>query len=697
MDWTIEAARMKDQKPAGGSRSIVESLNQFNNIDNEFNNEINSKINNSLNWLYDIQQNHVSVLLSPERTENLKQKDKENDQPILTNDNDFTPKRPIIDDTPLEVTPLSLRQHKDVSTEHQLHSNNKSTHETKLSPWSPYKVDQSLKRTNKPIDETESESIVTNTDDKNDNTSKFTMMSLNSTSSVTTTTKVDNTNNNIAHNINNTISTTIATNKSPNVTLTRMRRRSNMFVPMPKKDPLTVHDSIKLNQNHTFSGSTLKIKKQTNLSPKNLLNSNKQINNNQYSRSTQSPIGSRNVFDRLSSTSTQSFNKKITNKTHIMNKKHTTSSIDLSGSPLRRNTSSRYTSDSSRKKLFEHNNSNWQVRETLKNIFSVETENSEKITKRDQQPRNNVRRSLIPTLNNRKLSLGKDKRHSINIGSNGNGNGTNSSQNNDKNLSIIGEEKSTRVKESSTSTIQEIPQNLNKFQSNDLEDTKREQVKRDNDHRLTKFQLLRSEEPNKQDLKKKLNKRLSEVMKTQQESEKQKRDKQKKMLTNDLSTKPRGKNFSEFKSFGTTHKLGKTRRSNTFNNMSQASDNEDVSLLKQRNTFDTRNILDGLNTEYYRRRVCDSLDGNSIYEGNPREKEAPGNMTLPEIYSDSDQEDTSTLTEWARAPYLQEQLRQQQNWDFRKIFGPVAPLHIDEIFNNSRLNKFKPSSNLEKK
>ncbi|SMN20938.1 similar to Saccharomyces cerevisiae YBR156C SLI15 Subunit of the conserved chromosomal passenger complex (CPCIpl1p-Sli15p-Bir1p-Nbl1p) [Maudiozyma saulgeensis] len=684
MDWTIEAARMKDQKPAGGSRSIVESLNQFNNIDNEFNNEINSKINNSLNWLYKIQRNHSSVFLSPERTEKLQNNndDKENDQPFLQKDNDFTPKRPIIDDTPLDVTPLSLRQNKDLTTtinEQKIQSDTKSTNETKLSPWSPYKIDQSLKMINKTKDDTES--VIINNDDKNDNTSKFTMMSLNSTSS--TTTKLNSNNNN-----NTTITTSMVTNKSPNVTLTRMKRRSNMFVPMPKKDPLTVHDSMKLNQNHTFSGTTLKINKQPNLSPKNPLNSNKQTNNNHHSRSTQSPIGSRNVFDRLSSTSTQSFNKKITNRTHIMNKKHTTSSIDLSGSPLKRNSSAKYINGSSRKQLFEHDNSNWHVRETLKNIFAVEPENLKSADNNNQPSMNNVRRSLIPSLDNRNLSLGKDKRHSINIGSNGIHKDINPSQSHDKNLSIIGEEKSSRVKESSTSTIVEAAQNTNNTQS--------EQVKRNNDHRLTKFQLLRAEEPNKQDLKKKLNKRLSEVMKTQQESEKHKRDKQKRLITNDASTKHRTKNFSEFKSFGTTHKLGNTRRSNTFNNLSQTSDNEDASIPKPRNGIDTRNILDALNTGDYRRRVGDSLDGTSINEGNPKEEEATGNMSLPEIFSDSDQEDTSTLTEWARAPYLQEQLRQQQNWDYKKIFGPVAPLHIDEIFNNSRLDKFKSSSHLNK-
>ncbi|KAG0671620.1 hypothetical protein C6P45_000111 [Maudiozyma exigua] len=641
MDWTIKAAKLKNDKPAG-------------------------------NWLNNIQKIKPNLLLSPDHTERIPE--------TATISSKFTPIKPNNDNSNIDTTPLSLRQiEKDTTVEKQ-----KNDTTTKLSLWSPYKHD-SIPISNNNATETihshESNSI----EEKNETgtTSKLTAMSLNSAtsnSSATTTTKIEN----------NTLS---------NATVTRMKRRSNMFVPIPKKDPLIVHDTIQFNQNHTFSGTTLKVNKQTNLSPKdhsNKLKKNQRstINYNPTRQKiTQSPVSSKNVFDRLSSTSTQSFNKKITHRSHMMNKKHATSSIDLSGSPLRRiNTGTTRTitaNNNSRRQLLEHDNSNWQVRETLKNIFATDTNEDIKNETYSKETQN-VRRSLIPSLNNSgRLSVSNtDKRHSINIG--GNDKKHNS---NDKNLSIIGEEKSSRIiKDRSPSNVEH---------SQIVE--KSEKPKTANrDHRLTKFNLLRSDESNKQDLKKKLNKRLSEVMKTQQETEKQRRNKHKKLLNNEANaTKPRGKNFSEFKSFGTVRKLSNVRRSNTFNDMSQISDNGESHLTKlQPGEIDTRNILDALKTGDFRARVGEPVEDSSFdYEDNelPAVNPLSGNDTLPEIFSDSDQEDTNTLQEWARAPQLHEQLIKQQNWDTKKIFGPVPPLHINEIFKDSQIDRLKSTSQLNKK
>lgn len=678
MDWTIKAAKSKNDKAAGSSRSIIESLNQFNEIDNEMNQEINLKIINSIDWLNNIQK-IKPVLLSPDHTERIPE--------TTTTINKFTPIKPTSENSNIDTTPLSLRQ---ATKADNIEEKQNIDTTTKLSFWSPYKPDSVVKNdiTNNNVTETVHSHESNSAEEKNETTttSKFTAMSLNSTNSnnsTTTTTKVEN-------------------NILSNATVTRMKRRSNMFVPIPKKDPLMVHDTIKFNQNHTFSGTTLKVNKQTNLSPidnPNKLKKNQRstINyNSSRKRITQSPVNNKNVFDRLSSTSTQSFNKKITHRPHKMDKKHTTSSIDLSGSPLRRTNAgptritATATTDRSRRQIFEHDNSNWQVRETLKNIFSTDTTGDTQTEKHPNKVQN-IRRSLIPSLNHLGSSslLAKDKRHSINIG------GSNTQEDtNDKNLSIIGEEKLSRViTDKSSSNIVQNP--IVEKQEQAIKTTNR-------DHRLTKFNLLRSDESNKQDLKKKLNKRLSEVMKTQQETEKQRKDKHKKLLTNETNVaKPRGKNFSEFKSFGTVRKLSNVRRSNTFNDMSQVSDNGEHNLTKpQQGGIDTRNILDALKTGDFRARVGDPIEDSSFdYDDNERPPAVTtqhGNDTLPEILSDSDQEDTNTLQEWARAPQLHEQLIKQQNWDSKKIFGPVPPLHIDEIFKNSRIDKMRSASQLNK-
>ena len=53
MDWVIRAAKKKTEQPAGGSRSIVESLNVFNNVDSDYRSQLNSILNESNSWLND--------------------------------------------------------------------------------------------------------------------------------------------------------------------------------------------------------------------------------------------------------------------------------------------------------------------------------------------------------------------------------------------------------------------------------------------------------------------------------------------------------------------------------------------------------------------------------------------------------------------------------------------------------------------
>lgn len=70
------------------------------------------------------------------------------------------------------------------------------------------------------------------------------------------------------------------------------------------------------------------------------------------------------------------------------------------------------------------------------------------------------------------------------------------------------------------------------------------------------------------------------------------------------------------------------------------------------------------------------------------------NISLPEIATDSedsDGEDDFTAPDWANSPELRELLRQQQLVDPMKVFGPIAPLMMEEMFkgNKERQAKFR--------
>lgn len=271
----------------------------------------------------------------------------------------------------------------------------------------------------------------------------------------------------------------------------RSQRRSNMFVPLPSRDPLVLQPS--------------------------------------------KPTSS--VFERLSSLPTKSFENKVNRKV---------SSIDVTGSPMRRNSPRRDVESS--------------MQDTLKNIFS---------TKKKAAPR--IERSTAQKANLKP------------------------------------------------------PQEADKPPKPD---------------RLTRFQLLPSTDSEKTDLKEKLNKRLSEVIRTQQRRRND-QHKRKSHLDEDLK-----------------------RRTRIWNERTPTT------------TLRTNTILHDLN----------SVDHRTVIGESHR---SPGNQTLPEIESDSEDEGNSTLASWARSPYLQEQLHLQQNWDPKSIFGPIPPLHIDQIFPNSKPSKLK--------
>lgn len=69
----------------------------------------------------------------------------------------------------------------------------------------------------------------------------------------------------------------------------------------------------------------------------------------------------------------------------------------------------------------------------------------------------------------------------------------------------------------------------------------------------------------------------------------------------------------------------------------------------------------------------------------------PGeNIALPEIATDSEDEGSETefsAPSWVNSPALRELLAQQQLVDPEHVFGPIAPLQMEEVFKNKDRHK----------
>jgi Inner centromere protein, ARK binding region len=69
----------------------------------------------------------------------------------------------------------------------------------------------------------------------------------------------------------------------------------------------------------------------------------------------------------------------------------------------------------------------------------------------------------------------------------------------------------------------------------------------------------------------------------------------------------------------------------------------------------------------------------------------PGDsINLPEIATDSEDEDSENefaAPDWVNSPALREMLTQQQLMDPEQIFGPIAPLQMEEVFKNKNRHK----------
>lgn len=155
-------------------------------------------------------------------------------------------------------------------------------------------------------------------------------------------------------------------------------------------------------------------------------------------------------------------------------------------------------------------------------------------------------------------------------------------------------------------------------------------------------------------------------MRSQQEHHRRKQEKQKRMSHLEQDLKKQTSFSNDYKDIRLKESLAPF-------------DNHVRDTINKNTAFSTDNILATINTVDHREII-----------GNVTPKIASVNDSLPEINTDSEDEASVTLAAWAKSPYLQEQLIRQQDINPQTIFGPIPPLHTDEIFPNPRLNRLKP-------
>ncbi|CCD24189.1 Sli15p NDAI_0C05300 [Naumovozyma dairenensis CBS 421] len=756
MDWALQAAKKKVQRPPGSSRSIVESLNTFNNIGSKHQSQINSILNKSNKWINDDIESLLitkrrdaikkkeNVMVSPEKTvgkmdivfpqsnDNVQSIENNHEEATMTtqsntrethnsNINDSTtPKRNHGDFS--GITPKSLHNIKDKVQAIGNNTLDKTqpdstkiatvTNPDQESPWSPIKVDQKLRSS---TTTTVIPNATENMSTKSRETAKEISLAAKFDSSQNTKHKAKTNN----------------TKKQDLQTTNRAQRRSNMFIPLPNKDPLIVYPS----NNHN-NGST----KSSNNNTVSLLPSRirPQRNQNMVKRVTQSPIlrtsnsttstrTNESIFDRLSSLSTKSFEHKIASKqsTNHSHRKFSSSSIDVTGSPMKR------TSPVMKPKLGMTPGSTIDnnLHETLKDIFSTKKSTLESPTNQRNNKINDIvnitvrhakpiRNSLIPKIDNN-VKNNTNIRHN-NVSPNSNNLPMTKNErwnNNNKRKSLRRPILPTANMTSKTSErhnnhhdglldisnapygkiIEKAPNNNVPTNTADKKATKNvtkrdslllntKKIKHD---RLTKFQLLPSIESEKQDLKRKLEQRLSGVMRTQQEQKRRRIENQRKKSQLEDEFRRRTRHLTDFREAPILNDHSSAIPIPNNNNISGTNTN-----VGDNGKVDTTNILHDIDTIDHRIIIGAPASSNQNSSCRVDEHSRP---SLPEIFSDSEQEDTVTLTDWAKSPYLQQTLLEQQNWDPRAIFGPIPPLHTDEVFKTSRLNKLKPGKLIPKK
>ncbi|QLG71779.1 hypothetical protein HG535_0C01280 [Zygotorulaspora mrakii] len=730
MDWVIQAAKKKTKRPPGGSRSIVESLNIFNEVVIEGQSEISSILNETDHWLkseintFKIVDTgtrcvgETSSMVSPEKTQStfdmdyklgssLKKTVQENEceekeTPEGTK-HEFpstTPKS-LAEDTTTDLV-RRLPEQK-IGSEIQKDESNMRSEETTI--WSPFKRERSLKGTMN----VGSQSLVNRAIANPQSSPSVTLRVLESAKET------------VRHG-----DTSPPTRSLNQVVKDRSQRRSNMFVPLPNKDPLIVQQAVPeipaisktVIPTYTATASYNHLKQKSESSRSGRLSSSnrdiqlmplKQKNPNKESQtsgreiekltSLKVPKATTSVFDRLSSLPTKSSENKIAVKP-AEKKMSSSSSIDVTGSPMRR------TSFSVRSSAIIDTS----IQETLKTIFSSKNRShvdqksyqvaklrSDKASKNNnlqnsdkyvQDSSQSTKKTLVPVhsthlsnLNNGPRKQAKSEQHMSSmveipsgIAHNRIKSPTRQNINETKSDKSASSQTEKSISPNSLTHSNCIPTTIQPlFESNEVRSPshdKRGENRSKNHDRLTKFQLLPPIESEKDDLKRKLSKRLSEVMRTQQNQHRRKQDQQKRKSNLEEDFKRRTRLWNETKGVPPTENSAGL----SIEEDGSPQHPENNNILHDLNVVDHRNIIGG-----------DSRRSDNRYD-NDNEL---ANQTLPEINSDSEEEEDYTIPSWASPPYLQQQLYLQQNWDPKKIFGPLPALHIDQIFQNSRFSRLK--------
>ncbi|AMD20775.1 HDR032Cp [Eremothecium sinecaudum] len=764
MDWAIKAAKKRMRTRHGDSRSIVESLNKLNDTVLTGHDEINELLEDANDWLnlemrrVGFKEEAIESAASADELFSGSLQDKVDkelaggnlDSSLNQQDNTNSKVSINADKEKAEDEDPKVKLHLNVSRDDEKPKNYgsntpKSSKSTlnraalKSSPWSPYKVERTLKEgvysqiqnDTQDAQDAQDAQDTQDTQDAQDNDNSINEVDQGTDKSITET-KIS-----LSKSSESTTSFKAATVVPPS--RDRTLRRSNMFVPLPNKDPLVVQPS-------TGKGKALNLNAPD--APKPLQGSMQR--------------GS-SIFDRLSSIPTKSFEKKIS-LTRISR-----SPSRISRSPVRLQSPSarRYPQTPSqanangspvrRRSTAVGDRSNDKIQATLKGIFDtrIPTLASEKLAanaplsdnkKKAAQPKLE-RKSLIPRLDRPSLksSINKEKRgrsmtpikrpdmasklrklsanpspvnkQSLNSTQKLQPSATplrvaskpflpmaKSTLTSDLNPSpeyrstvqspipkvpgLIGTKLSLKIPSTSSTTKLALTHSdsspfvkaaaTNSIGNQSIVDETSPGSKSANiplkgpNDRLTKFQLVSQAGSEKHDLKRKLDKRLSEVMRNQQEQQllRRRQEQQKRKSQLEEEKNRRTKILSEFAE-NPVGSRPKAKPSNTY-------------LSKLPN----QSILYDLNTADHRSNI-----GAKVTDNNPNmENSLPlGETTLPYIDSDSDNESGShkVLAAWAQSPYLESQLKIQQDWDAEKIFGPIPPLHVDEIFQNSRLSRLK--------
>lgn len=699
MDWAIKAAKKKTQRKPGSTRSIIETLDDLNNITTDAHIEINHRLHESSEWLRNTlymskskqeDKNIEECLISPENTHNkmniefseakeeyglsVSQSDTSKDltktpRSILHNDKSITPKSLRRKEVTEKINKFSIHEtHK--SPIEPLNTVKTNEVNEKSSPWSPYKVEKILREPSK----TSESPLTTRT---SDNQPWAANIEVETEPILYTSKKID----------------PPKAKPPPKSETVRSQRRSNMFIPLPNKDPLIVQHNPSIKS--SGSVTKLRIVKESPIALKRKPIPNSPVIKPMENNDTAGSTKASSVFDRLSSIPTKSFeNKMVRGSTYH---KYSSSSIDLTGSPMRKVSQN----------FKPVNSSETDMQETLRDIFSVK----DKITKNDSPKGKSSRKSFIPrfdkhtlkTTTNKKLGIivEQQKRFSIRKPTTAHQTGsrpasrspvkivnslkspsediknryksparglsraTKASISPNKNKNMAGSQTPRRLRANEKPLLKKLSPNIS--------DVSKPESRKSKNYRLTNLQLLPPIEAERGDLKKKFDKRLSGIMRSQQEHHRRKQEKQKRMSHLEQDLKKQTSFNNDCKELPLKEPLAFSSNHARNNNTKNAG-------------FNTDNILATINTVDHREII-----------GNITPKLASGNDSLPEINTDSEGETSVTLAAWAKSPYLQEQLIRQQDINPQAIFGPIPPLHTDEIFPNPRLNRLKPRQILAKR